>query len=341
MRSENYLNRISKVQKNLKEWDVDGCLIENPTDLFYLTGMQLSSGILLVFPQKVTLFVDGRYSGWAKKHAPVGVALLDQFPSNKTLAFDSQKTTVDRAKSLKGNLKPIPQLLKQIRSIKDGDELKKLQKSGKLLWKGYQYIRRKLKEGISEKELALEFEIFCLKNGAEKLAFDPIIAFGENSAYPHYRAGKIRLKKGDIVLLDLGIVVDHYHSDMTRTVFFGKPDSRLLLLDAVVRKAHGAALKICKPGTKIGDLDLAARKVIEKAGLQNLIQHSLGHGIGLETHEYPRIKYQGEDGSAQLEEHMVITIEPGLYMPGVGGVRYEDTLMITRTGYNNFYAKKN
>jgi Xaa-Pro aminopeptidase len=348
MTSKTFLNRISKLQGNFKTWKADACLIENPLDLYYLTGLQLSLGALMVLPNKAQLFVDGRYIAFAKKHSPVPVQLLSKealasfLLPVQSLAFDSQMTTVERESQLKkfykGALIPVPLLLKQIRSVKNSAELKAMRKSAQVLWKGFEHIRRSLKAGVTEKQLALSFEIFCRKQGAERLAFDPIIAFGKNSAYPHYRAGDAKLKKGDLVLIDIGVVVDKYHSDMTRTVFFGKPDPRLVLLDTVVKKAHAAALKICKRGTKVGDLDKAARKVIEQAGLQDLILHSLGHGIGLETHEFPRVKYQGEDHDVPLQEGMVITIEPGLYLTGVGGIRHEDTIVITENGYKNWYV---
>lgn len=346
MPSKIFLNRISKLQSIFKTWKVDGCLIENPLDLFYLTGLQLSLGMLVVLQNKARLFVDGRYIEFAKKNSPVSVELLSKeaavLKQISSLAFDSHWTTVEREKQLKklypGILTPVPQLLKQLRAIKDAAELKAMKKSAGVLWKGFEHIRRSLKVGISEKELALAFEIFCRKHGAEKLAFDPIIAFGKNSAYPHYRAGNAKLKKGDIVLIDIGVVVDHYHSDMTRTIFFGKADPRLILIESVVKKAHAAAIALCKSGTKVGDLDKAARQVIQQAGLKELILHSLGHGIGLETHEFPRIKFQGEDHDVILHEGMVITIEPGLYLPGAGGIRHEDTIVITAKGYNNFYV---
>ncbi|MBS0648486.1 MAG: aminopeptidase P family protein [Verrucomicrobia bacterium] len=346
MPSKTFLNRITQVQSLLKSWKTSGCLIEDPLDLFYLTGLQLSLGMLVILPSKAELFVDGRYMEFAKKNSPVPVQLLDKaeafLRSLPSLAFDSHIATVERAEKLKklypGTLTPIPQLLKQLRAIKDAAELKAMKKSAAVLWKGFEHIRRSLKIGMTEKEVALAFEIYTRKLGAERLAFDPIIAFGKNSAYPHYRAGNAKLKKGDVVLVDIGVVVDRYHSDMTRTFFFGKADPRLVLLDTVVKKAHGAALALCKSGTKVGDLDQAARKVIQAAGLQGLIAHSLGHGIGLETHEFPRIKFQGEDHDAVLREGMVITIEPGLYLPGVGGIRHEDTAQITAKGYNNFYA---
>jgi Xaa-Pro aminopeptidase len=348
MPSKTFSNRVSKLQSCLKTWKADGCLIENPLDLFYLTGLQLSLGILVVHLAKVKLFVDGRYIEFAKKNSPFPVELLSQNTVSaflrpiRTLVFDSYWATVLRHDQLKqlytGVLQEVPQPLRELRLIKDAAELKLMKKSAAVVWKGFEHIRKSLETGITEKELALSFEIFCRKQGAEKLSFDPIIAFGKNSAYPHYRPGNVKLKKDQLVLIDIGVVVDHYHSDMTRTVFFGKPNPQLVLLETVVKKAHDAALKIYKNGTKIGDLDKAARHVIEKAGLQELILHSLGHGIGLETHEFPRLKYRGEDHNVTLQEGMVITIEPGLYLPGTGGIRYEDTIAITSKGYTNFYA---
>jgi Xaa-Pro aminopeptidase len=339
MTSKVFSNRAAKLQLLLKEWNVEGCLIENPLDLFYLTGLQLSAGALVISRKNSALFVDGRYIEFAKKNSPFPVHPLDKLSFTSTMAFDSHSTTFDRWEKLsKTKLTPISQPLKTIRAIKEKDELKALEKSAKLLWKGFEHIRRKLKVGMTEKEIACELEVFWLQHGAEGMSFEPIIAFGKNSAYPHYRAGDTKLKKGDIVLCDIGVVLDHYHSDMTRTFFFGKPDSRLVLIDTVVKKAHAAALKLCRPGTKVGELDQAACAVIEKAGLEKFITHSLGHGIGLETHEFPRIKYKGTDHSVVLREGMVITIEPGLYHAGVGGVRHEDTIAITAKGYKNFYV---
>lgn len=302
----------------------------------------------MITVQEAYLLVDGRYYAMAKKRSPFPVQLLSQealkscLHSIPSLAFDHHFTTVERLDQLKriytGYLQGISLPLKEIRVIKEPEELKALEKSAALLWKGFEQVRRRLKSGITEKEIALEFEVFCRQHGAEKMAFDPIIAFGKNSAYPHYRAGNTRLKKGDVVLIDIGISLDNYHSDMTRTLFFGKADPRLVVLDTVVKEAHAAALAACRVGAKVGDLDCAARHVIEKAGLADLLAHSLGHGIGLETHEFPRIKCQGEDHHILLKEGMVITIEPGLYLPGVGGIRHEDTVRVTGKGYKNFYV---
>ncbi|MES2122808.1 MAG: M24 family metallopeptidase, partial [Chlamydiota bacterium] len=201
------------------------------------------------------------------------------------------------------------------------------------------HMQKEIKAGISEKELALIFEVFCLQNGAEAMAFDPIVAFGPNSAMPHYRSQDVPLCKGDIVLIDIGVVREKYHSDMTRVHFFQGADPEMQRLYAIARKAQRKALEHCRPGVRVGMLDEAARDVLRDEGVEELFVHSLGHGIGLETHEYPRIKATGESKDMHLEVGMAITVEPGLYIPGKGGVRYEDTVVITPNGYRNFYPE--
>ena len=144
------------------------------------------------------------------------------------------------------------------------------------------------------------------------------------------------MKKGDIVLIDCGVVLDHYASDMTRTFFFGKGNKELHTMYNTVYRAQKRALSVCKAGVHIRELDLAARKEMKKDGLEKYYPHSLGHGVGLEVHEEPRVSFRGD---GVLEEGMVITIEPGLYKPGLGGIRYEDTISITKNGYDNFFPE--
>lgn len=344
MSSNVFSDRIKKVfQKN----KVDALIIEKPIDLFYLTGLNLSLGTLIISKKGGHLFVDGRYLAFAKKNGPcpcektTSEALTKLLSAFRRVGFDSVETSYARWEELKKlakkELLPIKKPTDNIRAIKSAEEIKALKKSAALLWKGFQFIKKSLKVGITEKAVAALFEVYCLENGAEGVAFEPIVSFGKNTAFPHYRPGAVRLKKGDCVLLDLGVVVDHYHSDMTRTFFFGEPDPRLVVLEAVVKEAHDAALLLCRPGVKVGELDKVACRVIEKAGLDSYLAHSLGHGVGLEIHEFPRIKFRGADSNVVLQEGMVITIEPGLYWPGVGGYRYEDTIVITRKGYENWY----
>lgn len=338
-------SRLERFQRELK---VDGCIIDAPIDLFYLTGLNLSLGRLIVTRKNAVLFVDGRYLEACQKSKIVKAELASEktilkFTSKlKTIGFDSQTTTVAQFEKLKNwfgaKLQPVSHPLQKLRAVKDKGEIAALKKSANLLWKGFEHVKKLLKVGVAEEALAKEFEIFCLKRGASGPAFEPIIAFGKNSAMPHYRAGEQRLKKGDIVLIDIGVIVDGYASDMTRVVHFGKADPRLIHMESIVRASHQAALKICRPGTRIGKLDEAARRVMKRAKMEHLYVHSLGHGVGLETHEFPRIRLNGEDKNVVLEAGMVITIEPGLYLPEVGGIRHEDTIVITKDGYLNLYV---
>ncbi len=343
-------NRILSVQQHLKSSGLDALLVERPLDLFYLTNLKFSSGKLLVSPKECVLLVDGRYLQIAKEKSPYPCFLdsRDQVHSFcekhavKKLGFDSRHTSYEHFLHLEKlfggtSLEPQAEFFKSIRAVKDLNEISKMKKSAALLWEGLQFIKGALKVGVTEKELSRNFQIFCLEKGAEGLSFEPIIAFGANSAMPHYRSGDAILKEGDIVLIDIGIVVNGYHSDMTRCLFFKKEDPYLSKLYEIAKRSQKSALELCRPGVSVKELDLAARRVMKEENVEELFVHSLGHGIGLETHEFPRIKFDGEDKNVILEPGMVITIEPGLYVPGVGGVRFEDTIVITPNGHDNFY----
>jgi Xaa-Pro aminopeptidase len=345
---------LKRLQNGLKKTELDACLIEQPLELFYLTGLKLSAGRLLIHTKRVLLLVDGRYHQAAKEQFP-GDTVLDSPEAFlgfckthrvRRLGFDGGHTSYEHYLRLKKwqkqkeeeiELVSSTNFFKNMRAIKDDREIAKMQKSANLLWKGFQFICASLKKGVKEKELSKRFEIFCLERGADGLSFDPIIAFGPHSAMPHYRSEQTRLKEGDVVLIDIGIALDHYHSDMTRVIFYKRENADLKRLYEIARRAGQCALQLCRPGVKIKELDLAARQVMREENVEDLFIHSLGHGIGLEVHEYPRIKFDSEDREAVLESGMVFTIEPGLYVPGIGGVRYEDTIVITPTGYKNFY----
>ncbi len=338
--------RIKKLAHSLI--GVDGCFVEEQADLFYLTGLVLSIGRLWVSPKDACLFVDGRYFEKAKQDAPCRVELnteknvKEAMQTAKRVSFDSAYVTYNGFLALKKGYPhiewvPVSSPVKNLRLYKDAHEIGALRKAAQVTWQGYQHILKNLKEGISEAEIALEFEIFCRKNGASGLSFDPIIAFGENSAYPHYRAGNAKLQKNQIVLIDVGAIVDRYYGDMTRVFFFGNPDPRLAHFHHLVATAQQKAVAHVRPGVKLGDLDRIVREEFRKEGVEELYTHSLGHGIGLEAHEYPRVKVDGEDKDLVLKPGMVFTIEPGLYQPGLGGIRYEDTILVTETGCENFY----
>ena len=326
------------MQKELKRGPM---LIEDPTDLLYLTGVQLSAGQLLVQPKSATLFVDGRYTEAARKLSPVPVkpygfdSIKKHLKGNTTLCFDENKTSYGWVRQLKAHLKitpiPVQSLVSDLRVIKDASELKALKKSAALLKKGFVFAKKQLKTGITELEIVRRFENYIKEQGASGVSFDPIIAFGKNSAMPHYHPSHTKLKKNDIVLMDMGVVVDGYTSDMTRTCFHGKPNEKLVPIYDATAAAQEAALALCKAGTLIKDLEMAAKKAMGK--YQRYFIHSLGHGIGLEVHEEPRLSSQGVWANKRLQAGMVVTIEPGIYIPDLGGVRIEDAAIITANGF--------
>lgn len=349
-----YLARLEKVQKKIKEAECDALIVDDSTNLLYLTGLELSAGTLLVHHRGAELIVDGRYFEMCQKRAPVGSHPLETLPLEKLLqepefkhikriGFDQETTSFRQYTKLQELLKEIPSvslvptdtIVLRTRMRKDPIEIETLREAALLGSQGYDYICSLLKEGITEAEVAVELEIFWKRRGSKALAFSPIIAFGAGSSMPHYRTGNVPLRKGDTVLLDIGVNLKHYHSDMTRVLFFGEPVPQMKEIYEIVRQAQEAALDICVPGTTIGDLDDAARNLIAEAGYGDRFTHGLGHGVGLEIHELPVIRNRPPFNAIKLEPGMVITIEPGIYLPDIGGVRIEDTVVITETGHEN------
>ena len=350
-----FKTRLLNIQNFLKSKKLDLLILEDQKSFLYLTGLTLSLGRLFITSSEVVLFVDGRYIEAAKKQIFFKSELLsnekilDFINKNKIkkIGFDSIFFSYHSHEKLKTLLIKIPDIglvpienpLKNFRKIKDEEEIKKLKQSATINYQGFEHIKKLLKDGISEKEVAFEYEMFVKKNGAEKLSFDSIIAFGKNTSLPHYRASDAKLKNNEIVLIDIGCYYQNYASDMTRVVFFGNVDKKLQRLFEINKKAQKKALELCKPKVRLKDLDLAVREVFKKENVEDLFIHGLGHGVGLDVHEYPRIRFDNDDKDDLLEEGMVITIEPGLYVSGLGGVRYEDTIVITQDGYENFYPE--
>lgn len=356
-----YQARLERLQKLLTSASCDALMISDAINLYYMTGLELSAGKLLVDLKGAHLFVDGRYYEQCIKKSPFSVHLAEKTPLAellsqtdfnfiKTLAFSAEETSFKGFKELellihdirqysrghrKLTLVPLENPVKVLRTIKDPEEIGYLKEAANLGSEGFDYVCTLLKEGISEAEVAMELEIFWKRRGSKKVAFDPIIAFGANGSMPHYRAGNARLEKGQGVLIDIGVNYKHYHSDMTRVVYFGTPPEQLSVIYSVVQHAQKHALAKCRPGVLVGDLDAAARNFIESQGYGEFFTHSLGHGVGLDIHELPVLRNKPPYDKTVLEPGMVITIEPGIYLGGVGGVRLEDTVVITENGYEN------
>ncbi len=342
--------RIKKVQELLKRKNIQALIIDYPLDLFYLTGLEISLGCLLVTRSTFALFVDGRYFEMCHNHFPSNTYLAQDCEKNSYFAkflhskpkigFDAHATTYEQFLHLRRTLYgrksliPLSSPIKHLRQIKENEEIVLLKESARLCAEGYDFLVSLFREGISEEEVALELEFFWKKKGGEKLAFNPIIAFGENSSKPHYRAGKRQLKKNDIILVDIGVVFHKYNSDMTRVIAFGKVDPELEKIYLIVNEAQKKALSVCAPGVSIKTVSAAALQTIASYGYERQYTHSLGHGVGLEIHEWPILK-KVATLDERLKPGMVITIEPGIYLPGKGGVRLEDAIVITEEGYEN------
>jgi len=345
-----YNRRFIQLKQLLPTLKVEAILVENPIDLLYLTGLSLSSGQLLISEKDACLILDGRYfeKGGEQPLYPVvkksPEALKEWLKAQRiaSLGFDAAQTTFQGYQQLQDSINasnsftslvPLNAPIHHLRRVKDQDEIACLRKAALLNRRGCRFVIESLQEGITENQLARELEIFWLKNGGQKLAFDPIIAFKANASQPHYRAGETPLEKNMQVLIDIGVVVNQYASDMTRVVFFGEPSPLIQEIYTIVEQAKACAFALCRPGEKVKNLDMAARKLISDHGYGEQFTHSLGHGIGLETHEPPTLRSEGPYSEMTLEAGMVITIEPGIYLPKIGGVRLEDTILITDTGY--------
>ncbi len=324
--------RLEHLQKTLT---TDGLLLENPVDLFYLTGLRLSCGALALTKERACLFVDGRYIN-AVQNAAIPVQRIETNPPQQffepgaRVGFDSATMTVKRFHELKAPVEwvPIDEPLKWQRMVKDGAEIALMKAARTLCTEGIAFVVSQLKEGTTEQEMANAFDHFVRSRGAQKCGFDPIIAFGENSAFPHHRASQRTLQQNEIVLIDVGAQLNDYQSDMTRTVFFGRPDPKLQEIHDIVAEAQRRAWAIAKAGSLIAQLDHAARGFIEEKGYGPQFSHGLGHGIGLEVHEFPSLKNKDPFKDIPLRNGMCVTIEPGIYLEGLGGVRIEDTVII-------------
>lgn len=342
-----YSLRIQKLRDTLAELELDGFLIQSRMDQYWLTGFTGEDGYALVTPRAVALLTDGRFDENADREAPyarkvlrkkrtpdVTAAAIKKFRV-KRLGFNPAQMSVSDHVALRKHLKPAKLVpagdpITPHRAIKDAGEVKRMRQSIAIAEKAFEKVRRWLKPGLTEKEIAAKLVYEMQRLGAQGETFPSIVACGPNSSLPHAVPGMRKLKKNEILLVDWGAHVDWYGSDLTRVVWLGSIPRRMREIFEVVREAHDRATEAVRPGITAHQLDHVARKVIQKAGYGKMFNHALGHGLGLVAHEIPRI---GKGTDTVLEPGMVITIEPGVYLPGVGGVRLEDDVLVTESGH--------
>lgn len=338
--------RIESAENLLKKWSLEALLIEDPIDLYYLTGKMLSFGKLLIEKNQSILFTDQRYFAEIQGKVPVKSEIYreDSFftllQKKEPLGFDSAKTSYALyQKMTEKSLKPVPikNPLQSLRAIKDAEEISLLKKACAITYEGFLLLQKNVRTGKTEKDLAKQFERDIVDRGALSASFDPNVSFAENASFPHHHPAEKPLEKDAAILVDLGAKYQGYCADMTRVFFHGKDSSQTKYLYDLVIEAYEKALSYCKEGTPIADLDSAARESLAKHSMEKYFTHSLGHGVGLEIHEYPSIR-QTSGKKDLLRAGMVITVEPGLYIDGEAGARFENTILVKKDGYENLFA---
>jgi Xaa-Pro aminopeptidase len=318
-------------------------LVTRPANWYYLTGFTGESGALVVSRRGTALITDGRFTAQARKETS-GIRIVPQSRSltvaigaflkgagGGKVGFDASQVTVGQLAGLRKaggrRVRWVPSAghVEQLRGRKEPQELAKMRLAAILAGEVLQSVLKLLKPGVRELEIAAEIEYQMRQRGASGPAFETIVAFGERSAYPHARATSKRLRKNELVVLDLGAILAHYCSDITRTVVVGRASPRIRQWHKAVQQAQAAAVGAVKAGVRCAEVDAAARTVLTRHHLDRYFVHSTGHGLGLEVHEDPRL---AKGVTRVLEPGNVVTIEPGVYVPGVGGIRIEDDVVV-------------
>lgn len=334
--------RLRRLQEKFTGFDAFITL--KAVNIRYLIDFKGDGATLLVSKDKVKLYVNEMYYEQAQKDCPgIDIATVNKNwiellnrdlkrEKIKRLAFEPDidfSTYRKLSYSISGiELIPVENLVDSLRAIKDEEEINSIRKAAEIADLAFMHLKTLIKPGIKEQDLVAEFDYFVRKRGA-KTSFEPIILYGETSSLPHGSSSSREVKSNGILLIDYGAMYNGYCSDATRTFYLGKPSKEYTRLYNVVLKAQEEAESAIKPGITAGEIDRIAREVINKEGFGDKFIHSTGHGVGLEIHEYPRLS---EGNNVTLEKGMVITVEPGIYIKGFGGIRIEDLILVTDNG---------
>lgn len=337
------MTRCDKLRNALK--DNEGVLLSGYPNIFYYTGFTSEDALVFITHQRQILITDSRYTVQAKMQAPdfeirdisEGVAKIAEGLDCEILGFEENVVTVSELASFQKfgkKLVPMNEKISGPRRVKDQLEIKKIAEAEALSDKAFADFLANFRYGMTEREVALELEFYMRKNGASGTSFETIVASGKRSSMPHGVATDKVIGIGDFVTIDFGCRLDGYCSDMTRTLLIGKCSDRQREIYETVLAAQKAAISEIKPGVKCSDIDAVARNIIKEAGYGDNFGHSLGHSVGIEIHEKPNFAPRSED---IVEIGNVITVEPGIYIEGFGGVRIEDVIAV---GENNINLTK-
>jgi Xaa-Pro aminopeptidase len=341
-----HVTRRNRLADRLGDLGIEAVLISKLPNVRYLTGFTGSSAMVLVGTGDAVFFTDGRYAEQSRHEVPdlermasmepPAPAILDRCRrlEVRRLGFERHAVTVAQLEGWSADLEGIElvgvgQEVERLRWAKDDTELRRLRAAQEATDAAFADILDALAVGITERQAAELLEQAMKLHGADGLSFPSIVAFGEHAAEPHHRPTHRVLAEGDVITMDFGALVDGYHTDMTRTVAFGGPPPELRKVHDLVAEAQQAGIDALRPGAVGADVDAAARAVVEDAGYGDRFDHGLGHGVGLEIHEGPSLGPRSDD---ELLAGTVVTVEPGVYLPGVGGVRIEDAVEVTEEG---------
>lgn len=337
--------RIAALRRLMKERNIEALLVTQRESVRYLTGFTGSSGSVVVASGRPMLVTDFRYQVQAAAEAPDVTVLVqkkDHFSEVReaaqrrgadTLWFDDASLTIDRVKAFRKQglrLKGVKDPVGELRQRKDTVELAKIRTAIRRAEDSFRALKRFIRPGASERELGFRLEMLIREQGARRTAFDIIVASGTNGAMPHASVTDRRLRAGDLVTFDFGAEADGYYCDITRTVCVGQPTPRQRSIHELVLRAQAQVINAVRPGVRCAELDRYARTTITQAGHGKNFGHSTGHGIGLMVHEGPSLSAHSK---GVVDEGMVFTVEPGVYVAGWGGVRIEDMVLVTADGH--------
>ncbi|MFC6882917.1 MULTISPECIES: M24 family metallopeptidase [Actinomadura] len=343
---ETHTERRRRLAALLAERDADALLVTRLVNVRYLTGLDSSNAVLLVRADgPPVLATDGRYAEMAREVCPDLETVVERRAAEaltalaaesgaRRLGFEAHDLTVERHAELVTEdmgieFKPLGRPVEELRKVKDEDELALLREACAITDRAFDAVLPEIAPGRTERDIAIALERAMVDRGAERPAFESIVASGPNGAIPHHHPGARRIERGDLLTMDFGALYGGYHADMTRTVAIGEPAAWQRELYDLVRRAQRAAIKAAVPGAETTAVDAAARDVIKAAGHGAAFTHGLGHGVGLEIHEAPLMGY---DRTGKLMDRVPVTAEPGVYLAGRGGVRIEDTLVVRAGG---------
>jgi Xaa-Pro dipeptidase len=336
--------RRDALSARLEELSVDALLITRLLHTRYLTGFTGSNGQVLVRPDSALFLTDGRYTEQSRREVPDLERVTYLNPLREELAgyldgvarlgFEAEEMTVatrDRFDDALADIELVAttEVVETLRAVKDDEERDAIRRAQAITDAAFGRILEHFAVGVSEQQMSRQLEGLLMDEGAEGLAFDSIVAFGENAAEPHHEPAHRLLEEGDVIKLDFGARFAGYHADMTRTISFGAPAGEIKKIHAVVRESQQAGIDAVRAGVTGASVDAVSREVIERAGYGDRFVHSLGHGVGLEIHEAPSL---GRKQDEPLPAGAVVTVEPGIYIPGLGGVRIEDMVEVTEDG---------